>query len=458
MQFSQDLKPNPDFIFTASGKELISFALTTPLDSLFYLCLNILRVRGDAPALAEVRQRVEADEESLDRRFAVARACNDASGALDLVTREGGVIAMVPDLIMASHQACRLPPLLNYCVEKQSLQSWYRPIAGFHALLNELTRSAPGELRAKLDILPREYGDLTDDVNPETKKIRLTGIAKVHNEGRRVLRVVQSMLDFCDDVVLWDHRSDDGSIDDLERLPRAERNRLEVIRSTSPEYNERIIYDELFSRARQRKATHICHFDADEILSCKFSKTRLRQVAARLHPGDVASIELVQLVGAQGDYIDYSNANGLAASQYYLPQWRDFLFADDGHALHAQTHLHGGWLPNASLKRRTFLDPAQVVNFHMDKPDANTAKIKNDWYKAKELVLHRFPVEKLIYRYMFYALTYEFMSTSLGRRPPVDARIDAETESKRTDEKQVELRHWLTEIKAPLEKWLFFYA
>jgi hypothetical protein len=266
------------------------------------------------------------------------------------------------------------------------------------------------------------------------------------------------MLGFCDDVILWDHRSDDGSIDELERALGSERARVEIVRSSAPEYNERIIYDELFARARARGATHICHYDADEILSTTLTRDGLRQVAAGLAPGDAACVELVQLVGAEGGYIDYASTGGWAATQYYLPQWRDFIFADDGRAVHAQTHLHGGWLPHGVLRRRLFLDPGDAVNFHMDKPDAATARIKNDWYKAKELLLHGFPVEKLVYRYMFYALTYAHLEQSLGKRAVVDATLDAAIESRRTAEKAAELQHWLADIKTPLEKWLFFHA
>ena len=451
------MRQNPDCIFTTASDELVSFALTTPLDAMFFLTLNILRMREDAPALAALSAGVTADEESLDRRFAMARARGDARGALDLLAREGGVIALVPDLIMAARDADCLPALLDYCVEKKNLQSWYRPITGFHALLDQLTRNAPAELRARLDILPaRDEAAATGAARGAT--IRLAGILKVHNEGARVTRTVRSMLAFCDDVILWDHCSGDGSIDELERLMRAERTRLEIIRSTTAQYDERFIYDELFARARARGATHICHFDADEILATTLTRDELRQVAAGLLPGDAASLELVQLVGTTGRYLDYADTQGLAAAQYFLPQWRDFLFADDGCSVHAQTHLHGGWLPHDTLRRRLFLDPAQAVNFHMDKPDTETARLKNDWYKAKELVLHQFPIEKLVYRYMFFALTYAYMDKCVGRRPAVDAPMDAAIEAKRTAEKEAELQCWLGNIKTPLEKWLFFHA
>ncbi len=360
---------------------------------------------------------------------------------------------MVPDLIMAARDAGSLPPLLDYCVKKKNLQSWYLPIPGLHALLDQLTRSAPAGVRAGLDILPARH-----DGAPRRAAIRIAGIVKVHNEGERVVRTVGSMLAFCDHVVLWDHGSDDGSIDALERAMHAERSRLEVIRSTTPEYNERIIYDGLFARARAKGATHICHFDADEVLAVTLPPERLREVAAGLEPGDTACVELVQLVGTQGEYIDYANTRGWAASHYYLPHWRDFLFADDGRTLHAQAHLHGGWLPHGSPRRRLFVDPAHAVNFHMDKADAVAARIKNDWYKAKELVLHGFPVEKLVYRYMFYALTYAYLTNYLGTRPATGPTMDAAIEARRTAEKAVELQRWLSNIKLPLEKWLFFHV
>ena len=452
------MTPNPDCIFTTTSDELVRFALTTPYDGLFFLTLNILRTREDNAALARLSALVTENEESLDRRFAMARACNDARGAMDLLDRESGVISMVPDLIMAARDADCIAPVLNFCAEKDALQSWFRPIVGFHALLEQLTRAAPPDLRARLDILPPEILRGAPASRANGAPFRLAGIAKVHNEGPRVSRTVQCMLDICDDVVLWDHCSDDGSIDDLESLPQTQRKRLQVIRSTTSEYNEAIIYDELFARARASGATHICHYDADEILAPALTRERVRDIAARLAPGDAASFERIQLVGTEGGFIDYANVNGLAASQYYLPPWRDFLFADDGKSVHAHAHIHGGWLPEGSLRRRVFLDPAREVNFHMDMPDEASARVKNDWYKAKELLLHKFPVEKLVYRYMFFALSYAYMEKSLGRREVVGAEMDAVIEARRTAEKEQELQRWLSDIKSPLEKWLFFHA
>jgi hypothetical protein len=442
---------NTDCIFAADSNELVRYALTTPFDSMFFLILNILRMRNDDAALAELGAGVTANEESLDRRLATARVRGDARGAMDMLAREGGVVAQVPDLIATAHNAGSLPQVIDTSVGTQSLQSWYHPIVGFHALLERLTRGAPAELRSRLEILPPRDGARHDP-------LRLAGIAKVHNEGARVARTVGTLLDLCDDVVLWDHDSGDGSIDALDSLPASDRARLQIVRSKATEYHEGVIYDELFARARACGATHICHYDADEVLAPALTRERVRQIAAGLHPGDAASFERIQQVGVNGDHIDYSRDRNLALSQYYLPQWRDFIFADDGRSVHATAHIHGGWLPVGHPRRRMFLDPASEINFHMDIPNAEAAQVKNDWYKAKELLLHGLPVEKLVYRYMFYALTYAHLDASLARGPAVEALMDARIEALRTSEKKGELARWLADIKSPLERWLFFHA
>ena len=146
MKRSQPLQTNPDCILSAPTAELVNFARTTPLDALFYLVLNTLCMRGDTAALQEIRRNVTDDDESLDRRFAAIRACGDPAAALDLVAREGGVLAMVPDLIVAAREAGRVMPLLEYCMQRKALPSWYKPIAGLHALLAQLTSRADGAL------------------------------------------------------------------------------------------------------------------------------------------------------------------------------------------------------------------------------------------------------------------------------------------------------------------------
>jgi len=448
------MKRNPDFIFDTADDALAQYALTTPYDPLFYLCLDILRLRGCEAILAEIRRAADTEEESLGRRFAIARACGDSAGALAIVEREGGVIALVPDLILAAREANRLGPLLDYCIDRRTLTSWYRNGTGVHALLDELTAERPAQERALLDLMPRYRAESVSS----RRKVHLTGIAKVHNEGRRVRRLVESLLAFCDDVIVWDHRSDDGSLDALDTAMPGARARFSIIRSSAPDYDEKMIYDGLFAAARQRGATHICQFDADEILALGIDPAGLRDVAARLEPGDIAAIQLLQFVGTAGDFIDFAKLGALAVAQYFLPQWREFIYADEGRLQHAPSALHCSWIPQDAAKRRTFLDPSQAKLLHMDKTDPEAGHVKSDWYKAKELLLHNLDVERLVSRYMFHALPYAFLERCLTRGPAVDCSIDVEVEAKRTAEKRRELEHWLTQIKLPLEKWLFYHA
>ncbi len=449
------LADNPDFIFNAPAAELSALALTTPIDPLFFLALDILRLRGEMAALAELRRNLDQEDEAIERRMAAARACGDARGAVDLI-QAGGAFSLIPDVLMAAREADNPGPLLELCVRQGGLRSWYGAIAGFHALLDELTRSGSAERAAGLDILPWGREDLARSDAPR-KPVRIAGILKVHNEGGRVLRTVRAMLAFCDDVVVWDHASDDGALDEVEAGLGADRARVEIHRSAAADFHEQTIYDGLFRFARARGATHLCHFDADEILETQFPVERLRHVAARLQPGEVASVQLLQLVGTEGAYLDYSRQTGLSVSHHFLPFWRDFLYADDGTSLHAPMALHVPWIPQEALRRRAFLDPAQIVNLHADKLDLAAAKVKNDWYKAKELVLHGFPFEKLLFRYLFYGLGFAFAEGHTSRRRPADTAMDAEIERRRDAEKRRDLRQWLPQIKLPHERWLFFF-
>jgi hypothetical protein len=450
------LKKNDGFIFDAPADELFQLALMTTAEPLFLLVLNALRLRRETAALEALRRELDDEDEPIERRVATARACGDARGAIELAMK-GGVFSLVPDVIATAREAGTLQPVLDLCMGKQALRSWYEPIAQFHALLEELTRAMPPQYGSALDILPWGHADLGRPADTVPKPFRLAGIIKVHNEGRRVLRTVRQLLEFCDDVVVWDHASTDGSLDELEAALGADRCRVDIHRSSAARFQEHLIYDGLFERSRARGATHVCHFDADEILVAQFPLARLRDIAARLLPGEAAAIQRRQLIGGTGAYLDFSRESSLAGAQFFLPIWKDFLYADTGQGTHASMVLHVPMFPQGGLRRRAFLDPAQIVNLHMDMHDLDFGKVKSDWYKAKELVLHRLSMDQVLFRYMFHALTYAFADGRMTPGTPVDAQMDAGIERQRVAEKRRELAQWLGQVQRPDERWLFFF-
>jgi hypothetical protein len=450
------LRRNDRFIFEAPADELFQLALMTTVEPLFLLVLNALRLRRENSVLEALRREIDVDDEPVARRVAVARACGDARGAIDRIM-QGGVFPMVPDIIAAAREADTLAPILDLCMRKRTLRSWYEPIAQFHAALEELTRTMPADYGTGLDVLRWGHSDLSCPAEAVPRSFRLAGIIKVHNEGQRVQRTVRQLLEFCDDVVVWDHASTDGSLDELEAMLGPDRARVDIHRSVASQFQEHLIYDGLFERSRAREATHVIHYDADEILAAQFPLARLRDIAARLMPGEAAAIQRRQLVGGSGKFLDFSRESSLAGSHFFVPIWKDFIYADDGQGLHTPMVLHVPMFPQGRLKRRAFLDPAQIVNLHMDMPELEFGKIKSDWYKAKELVLHHLPQEQLLYRYMFYALTYAFSEGRLSDGAPVAAQIDADIERYRVAEKRRELAQWLGKIQLPDERWLFFF-
>jgi hypothetical protein len=228
-------------------------------------------------------------------------------------------------------------------------------------------------------------------------EIRIAGLIAIRNEGARAVTGVGKMLDYCDFVLILDHRSDDGAPEEAQA--KFGKDRVEILQLPGGAFNEQAAWDALFIRARQRKATHFAVLDADEILGPGLANPEaMRAEARRSQPGESLAAPVADVYG--NGFMDYEQFSKLNDPSRLLPLHRDLLYCDDGKALHRPMPLHNPRPPEGYPTRRRFVKGRENSILHFDRANPLNAFIKPDWYIAKELLVYNSPNPLVLSRYL----------------------------------------------------------
>lgn len=309
------------------------------------------------------------------------------------------------------HQEGRLSSLaLDAIVATQSFNS------ELHRLL--ITRVA--EIKPDLRVSPtidaffsRKSQDLGIETNFSSKKLRSTdelhiiGITKVKNEGALVSECVGNLLKFCDEVLIFDNHSSDSCAEEAQKNFGGER--ITIFHEPDIHiFDEQIIYDRLFFEARARYATHMVLIDADEKASPDLGDYKgLRERARCLHAGDALAVPFRQVSGK--GFMDYNSFSALNEQRHLLAPYKDFLYADDGFAVHRKGALHNPWIPQGFPRNRYFIHDDQTCLLHFEKANPIKPLIKNDWYILNELLTYHASFAHILGQYLPMQITCNFM-------------------------------------------------
>lgn len=114
--------------------------------------------------------------------------------------------------------------------------------------------------------------------------MKLVGIMPVRNEAWCLGLTLRAGLKWCDQIVISDHRSTDGTPGILSAVTAENLARMAVNHDTRAEWHEMEQRQALLDAARGFGATHIAILDADEILTGNLLPT-IRGMIEQLPPG-----------------------------------------------------------------------------------------------------------------------------------------------------------------------------
>jgi len=364
-------------------------------ETAFGMCLNAVLLQGRKELAARIAAQM--GEAKLAPAFYLYRTAGLVDEAMklaegpvpSLIKPDAGLPGIVLDAVAAARSA--RPELHRELLRKiiaAAPDLKWSPAT--HTFLYEEARAALGEEQAQ--VLGRRAAPAS-----QAKDVCIAGLTRVRNEGELVSQCAENMLSFCDFVLIFDHNSDDGAPEEAKLCFGA---RVEILRQPDMElFDEKRVNEHLFSRAREKKATHMVLVDADERISPRLTDLQtVRAYAGALVPGEALTVPYRQVW--EDGFVDYKRFAGLNDTARFLTPFRDFLYCDDGHALHRSMKLHTPWLPDNYPARRHFIGDFELANLHFEKANGLNGMIKNDLYILRELFHFNTPLPTVLARYL----------------------------------------------------------
>ena len=148
--------------------------------------------------------------------------------------------------------------------------------------------------------------------------MRLIGCLLVRNEDWVLGLSARAALEWCDELVVLNHCSNDGTDSILEQILAEFPGRLHWLTNRNPIWQEMNHRQTMLEVARENGATHIAMIDADEIPTSNVVG-KLRGYVERLPAGEILQVPLYNLRGSLTRY----HANGLWGNRIVSIAFKD---------------------------------------------------------------------------------------------------------------------------------------
>lgn len=129
--------------------------------------------------------------------------------------------------------------------------------------------------------------------------MKLIGLLCVRNEDWVLGLSLRAALQWCDEVVIYQHACTDGSADVIANAGNV--TGVTAIIGHDPAWDEMRHRQAMLELARHRSATHCAIIDADEVLTGNLLGT-IRQQAEQMQPGGILQIPMRNMYGSINEY------------------------------------------------------------------------------------------------------------------------------------------------------------
>lgn len=207
-------------------------------------------------------------------------------------------------------------------------------------------------------------------------EFKLIGITKIKDEGALPKVAIKNWLGLCDHIIVSD-ASEFLTLDsDLLDNPN-----ITIIDQVRPFY-EKSVYDQLYFECRKIKATHILHFDVDEMLDTTSDLAYIRKLASKMEKGEALAVAWPQVYFDRNNFYTLNYENTFKGKSFHrlLPPFKDLIFCDDGHSQHCELAHHCPTIPQNFPIRRFYID---LKMYHVEGVIFDNAISKyNAWWDA----------------------------------------------------------------------------
>lgn len=223
------------------------------------------------------------------------------------------------------------------------------------------------------------------------------------NEARFLPTCLSSITNLVDQVICIDDGSTDNSKEIAKSFGCDVYDNTQLKEVGWPEHH---IRKTLLSLGRENKGTHFLCLDADEAVTSQFEKVCKDVVLKELSPGLSVKMQWLSLWKDQNYFRDDRSV--------WSNNFKDFIFADDGHVSYDYEFLHVKRTP--ALGSQFILNPNYGAILHYQFADWSSFNIKQADYRCSELINDPTGADRINET---YSITFENVDVQLRPIPDV---------------------------------------
>ena len=138
-------------------------------------------------------------------------------------------------------------------------------------------------------------------------------------------------------------------------------------------FHDSLVYEQLFSKAREISGTHFLRIDEDERMDPELTPKKLRNMVNKMSVGDVLCAPFQHLYGKDAGFLVNFNAFDVFSLSRLTEPFKDFIYCDDKVSKQGGLGFHCPWVPPTHINKRYIIETGLV---HYDLVDIQKNKNK----------------------------------------------------------------------------------
>lgn len=215
-------------------------------------------------------------------------------------------------------------------------------------------------------------------------KMKIIALTPVKNEEPHLPAFLQSISRICDEAIIIDDGSTDGSVEIIQKFERPDFKIQVYPSSNEEEWTVDKIRQDLLNKGRESNGTHFICLDGDECFTEQFHPIA-KKIMARMEKGHKIQMQWLAMWKSVDHYRDDRSV--------WSNNYKDFIFCDDkvsnfpSHAYFCDPRTPGENKEENTLK----LNPKYGAVMHFQFSYWKRFQIKQCWYRCRELAYGKPP-------------------------------------------------------------------
>ena len=138
-------------------------------------------------------------------------------------------------------------------------------------------------------------------------------------------------------------------------------------------FHDQLVYEQLFSKAREISGTHFLRIDEDERIAPELTPKKIRNIVNEMSVGDVLCAPFHHLYGRDAGFLVNFDAFNVFSLNRLTEPFKDFIYCDDKISKQMKFGFHCPWVPPTHINKRHIIETGLV---HYDLVNSQNNKNK----------------------------------------------------------------------------------